>query len=321
MQIGLVTASHYVGEREVAWRIQVAGERLGWNVVLDEEAGFRIKDQKLDWVICMLPKNAYFNPHCPNYLTVFHPFHYLNEQRRFKSFYEKYDGYLLTIPDRETLEKGLQEKKKEFHHVRFYPTVYAIPYQKVALNDLVVMIPVWGNRREDPKFVTLYTLLNQSGFTKFYGARPLAELDSQNYMGSIPFDGISVIKVLQQHGIALVIHSEIHNIEAIPSPRIFEAAAASTVIISDENPFVKKHFGDSVFYIDINTTGENIFNQIQAHIQTILKNPKRALRKAKKAHRIFIDNFTMEQQLLQLQAMHQKIISKMHKEQFLNLGN
>lgn len=310
LQMGLITSSSYVGDREVAWRIKIAGERLGWTIFMDESNGNQIVNQKLDLVICMLPDNQFFNLFCPNYLMVFHPFSYLDEQRRFKPFYEKYDGYLLTINDRETLQSALELKNKEFHYIPFYPTVYSVPYQELTLNDLVIMIPVWSNRLTDPKFKTLYKLLSQAGFAKFYGVNPNKDIVPENYMGAIPFDGISVIHVLQQHGIVLVFHSDIHNEECIPSARIFEAAAASTVIISDENPFVKKHFGDSVFYIDTSMSTESIFSQVQKHLKTIWQDPKRAQEMAKKAHQIFIDNFTMENQLLQLEELHQKVMSK-----------
>lgn len=319
IRVGLVTSSDYVGDREVAWRIKITGEKLGWKVYIDEKEGVELQHKKLDWVICMLPDHKLFHASCPNYLMVFHPFFYLDSERKFNSHYLKYDGYLLTINDRKTLKAGLKKKNKDFHHVHFYPTIYSIPYKKLSLNNLVVMIPVWGNRLADPKFGELYQLLNQSGFAKFYGVNKNKNVDPQNYMGSIPFDGVSVIKTLQQHGIVLVFHSDIHNQESIPSARIFEAAAASTVIISDENPFVKKHFGDSVFYIDTTQSGENIFKQIQGHISTIFNDPKKALKMAKKAHEIFEKEFTMERQLLNLLDMHKKVpLKKKYKSKKKN---
>lgn len=119
--IGIVTSSAYVGERETALRIKIAAENLGWTAYLDENEGSEIQYLKLDWVICMLPKNKFFNPFCPNYLLVFHPHGYLDKKRQFLQFYEKYDAYLLTINDRETLAHSLKLKNKEFHFVPFIP--------------------------------------------------------------------------------------------------------------------------------------------------------------------------------------------------------
>lgn len=308
IKMGIITSSHYVGDREIAWRIKIAGEKLGWKVFIDEEEGRRLKYHELDWVICMLPDNNISDLPCPNYLMVFHPFNYLDEKRNLKPFYTKYDGYLLTINDRENLKEGLKQIGKEFHHVRFYPTIYRLPFQKPTVKDLVVMIPVWGNRLADPKFGNLYHLLSLSGFVKFYGKSLSPDIDPKTYMGSIPFDGSSVINVLKQHGMVFVFHSEAHNKDAIPSGRIFEAAASSSVIIADQNPFVKKHFGDSVFYVDTRESAENIFKQIETHVMTILQNPEMAQNMAMKAHQTYIGNFTMENQLLQLKAMHRKVM-------------
>ncbi len=127
-------------------------------------------------------------------------------------------------------------------------------------------------------------------------------------MGPIPFDGSSVIDVLQQYGIVLILHSDIHNAEGIPSSRIFEAAAASTVIISDKNPFVEKHFKDSVFYIDTSLSMEEICCQILEHLENIYTNPKKAQMMAKIAHQIFSNNFEMSNQLLALYSLNQKIL-------------
>lgn len=306
--MGIVTASNYVGDRETAWRIKIAGENLGWTVFLDEDEGRTIHNKKLDFVICMLPNNNFFNPHCPNYQMIFHPYWYLDEQRRIVSFYEQYDGYLLTINDRESLAAGFNNKK--FHYIPFYPSVHGIPYRSLELNNLVTMIPVWGERLNDEKYRKLYRMLSQTGFVKFYGVHKNEHIIAQGYEGAIPFDGVSVIDILQKHGIVLVLHSEIHNQECIPTSRIFEAAAASTVIICDENPFVKQHFGDSVFYIDTTLAAEDIFDQIQAHLQTIALNPEKALEMAKRGHQIFTENFTMEEQLLRLEVLNQRVISR-----------
>ena len=304
IRIGIVTDAYYCGEREVAWRIKRAAESLGWHAILDENKGRNIRRREdLDWVICLLPSNRYHNQFCNNYLTIFHPFNYLDFEGHLKSFYNKYDGYLLTIQN----SSLFKNREKESHCIQFYPTTQTIPYERVSLQELVTTLPAWSNRKSDTKYRQLYSLLGKSGFTKFYGLDPDPELLQAGYMGTLPFDGISVIRALQRHGITLILHSDIHNSVGIPSPRIFEAAAASTAIISDENSFVKEQFGDSVFYIDVSLPAEAIYKQIQNHMTSILADPEKALEMAARAHQIFVDHFLMTDQLLQLEAMHQKI--------------
>jgi hypothetical protein len=308
-RIGIISDYQYCGEREIAWRIKRAAESLGWEAFLDEHQGRKIaKIKNLDWTISLVP-STYPRPRGLNYLTVFHPLGFLDSEKKMHSFYESFDGYLLTVKP-EFLEGVFRSDSKRVFSIPFYPTTQPVPYKKVPLNYLVTLFPVWGDRISQQKYKTLYRLLSQSGFVKFYGPKDNEGIIQEGYMGPLPFDGISVIGALQKHGIALVMHSSMHREESIPSGRIFEAAAASTVIISDENPFVKKHFGDTVYYIDVNLTAEEIFRQITERMEEIFRDPEKALEKAKQSHQIFTDNFQMSDQLLSLQSLHKKILNK-----------
>jgi len=308
LRIGITSGANYCGEREVGWRIKIAAENLGWQAVLDESHGRQLQNEEdLDFVICLLPKNPHFVTGCPNYLTIFHPFNYLDDERQLLPFYEKYDGYLMTIYDRKNLADQLALKNKEFHALTFFPTIQAYPYQRLELKSLMMMIPVWGNRLSDEKFQELYNRLSKTGFARFYGINRNQKIIEHGYAGQLPFDGVSVVAALQDNGIVLVIHSDIHNSEGIPTSRIFEAAAASAVIISDENPFVKEHFGSSVFFIDTTKSAEEICMQIQEHLNTIYLDPQKAWDMAKEAHDIFIENFEMSKQLQQIEKMHQQL--------------
>lgn len=308
IRIGIISNSSYCGERELGWRIKLAAESLGWQVVLDEKEGCKLRKIKgLDWVICLTPNNKRLYRNAPNYITIFHPFNYLDSQGTLVPFYEKYDGYLMTIKKPEKFENNFKSKHKQLFSVPFYPSLQYVDYQEVSLNNLMTMIPVWSNRLIDEKFKQLYKKLSQSGFTKFYGVHENRDIIEQGYMGTIPFDGSSVINILQRHGITLIFHSDIHNQEGIPSCRIFEAAAASTVIISDENAFIKEHFGDTVLYVNTSLSTEEIYLQIKNHMDWIQQHPQEAVIMAKKAHEIFTAHFLMNDQLLKINALNEKI--------------
>lgn len=304
-RIGIISDATFCGEREVGWRIKKAAESLGWEVFLDEKKGRILRKIKnLDWVICVVPRYKSIQLKCPTYLTIFHPFSFLDEEGKLLPLHEKYDGYLLTIDPPEGFESNLKALKKEPFHLPFYPTVQNIEYKKLSPNELTTMIPVWGNRLNDEKFKKLYASLGKSGFARFYGINENPDIIHEGYMGKVPFDGSSLINAIQKHGIVLVFHSDIHNKNKIPSARIFEAAAASAVIISDENSFVKKHFGDSVYYVDTSQPSNEIYMQIEKHIAEIQQNPEKALKMAQQAHQIFEDHFLMTHQLQNIQSIY-----------------
>jgi hypothetical protein len=302
-RIGIVSDIDLCGERELGYRIQIAAESLGWEAVLDERRGCRLKRQKpFDFVIHLIPNNPRMIPKCHNYLAIFDPINCLSEQGELLPFYHKYDGFLLTIAPEENLFRSLKNPS----WIPFYPTTQTIPYKKNALNHLTTAIPVWGNRLKSQKFKELYSSLSKTGFFRFYGTKENTAHLTDGYMGLLPFDGASMINALSQHGITLIFHSDVHNQAKIPSARIFEAAAASSVIICDENEFVKTHFKDAVFYVDTEQSSQEIFSQIERHMQEIRQHPEVALEKAKRAHEILEENFSMTSQLLKLKEMNDK---------------
>jgi phosphoglycerol transferase len=115
---------------------------------------------------------------------------------------------------------------------------------------------------------------------------------------------------MKKAGVALVLHSGSHLRSHTITSRIFEAAAASCVIICDEHKFVKDNFGDSVLYIDVTKSPEEIFKQIDTHMQWILANPEKAIELARRSHKIFVDNFTLEKEVDKIKKFYDRIVAE-----------
>ncbi len=148
------------------------------------------------------------------------------------------------------------------------------------------------------------------GPEEFGGVKPWEGYKS--YQGSIDFDGKSLIKVINQCGISLVISSNEHRKEGAASSRIYESAAAGAVIITDDNPFVKQIFGDSVLYFNYDyDSANNNFLAIMAHYRWILNNIDKAKDKALKAQNIIRNDYTLEKCL-------NNIIKTDHQNKLLN---
>ena len=143
----------------------------------------------------------------------------------------------------------------------------------------------------------LFKLLDSHPNVHFYGPRKYSGIEPwtgfSNYKGDIPLDGRSVIEKISQCGIALCISSLAHLNYGLVSNRVFEAAAAGAVIISDENEFVKRHFGDSVYYIDTRDQ-QTAFRQITQIIDAINADPDAALCRAHQSHRIFREQLSLD---------------------------
>ena len=95
------------------------------------------------------------------------------------------------------------------------------------------------------------------------------------YKGEIPFDGLSLGKVMQKYGAVLALSSPAHLKSQTSSGRVFEGFAAGVPVISDNNSHVRKLFGDLAYYFQGDNDAEKA-ESISAVFENILSNPKEA---------------------------------------------
>lgn len=287
------------GEFYFATRLESACRNIDWQIDIFDIENCDIENKSYDFVINLVP-GAYKKPNCKNYMALFHPeHHYFDMEGHLAEPYRFYDGYLITYP--------FDMFKDPFPCMRWYPTVHQTEFQIVEPRYIFHICAAWGNRLSDPKFQHLLNLLDKEPFVHFYGNPYFGIVYPKSFQGEIPYDSHSLFQVAAQDGVTLILHSAEHNRLGLPSGRIFEAAASSTVIISDDNSFVKDNFGDSVLYIDTTVDASSIFQQIQDHWNWIQQNQTEALRKAKQAHFIYREHFLLEDQLLKLGEYHDQI--------------
>jgi len=186
-----------------------------------------------------------------------------------------------------------------------YPSVYSTNFIPLTYNNLFYCGDTWDKLRNSDKYHNIMTTLEAKGYLQVYGMANKWEFLKSAYKGYVAANGYSLIEKMQQAGVTLILHSYYHLKDAIPTSRIFEAAAASTVIISDRNKFIEQEFGDCVLYIDITQSAEQVSGEIDNHMQWIKDHPDKARELARCAHQIFHDRFTFEQQLLNVAAMQE----------------
>lgn len=306
----------FKGEISFAYRIKSACKNIDWEAdVIDSQNPGELANHNYDFVINLVP-GAYKHPNCKNYLAIFHPkHHYFNKKKFLKSYYRSYDGYLLTYtPGSNGKGKKDFANSDRFPYMLWYPTVPKQEYRVTDPSYLFYICCTWGNRYVDAKFRQLLTFLDKEPYTRFYGSPKVKSLYPRSYQGTIPYEDASFYEIAAQAGVSLVLHSAEHNAYGLPSGRIFEAAASSTVIICDQNSFVRGHFGDAVLYINTEESSLSIYNQIQHHLNWIRENKSAALEKAKRAHSIYMEKFLLEDQLLRLGEFHDQLSKQPPKD-------
>lgn len=158
----------------------------------------------------------------------------------------------------------------------------------------------------------LFRLLDGTGKVKFFGPEKVEAWGGirpwdgyQCYQYSIPFDGFSILKEINDCGIYLVLSSDIHRRAGSATNRTYEACAAGAVIISDDNPFMQKNFRDAALFIQYNKNDpEDTFRQLMEKYEWIVGHKEEALRMAERAQRIFLERFAVDLQLRNIISAH-----------------
>ncbi len=131
----------------------------------------------------------------------------------------------------------------------------------------------------------------------FYGPEKLEEISPwegfTSYKGEIPFDGVSMSQVMRDYGAVLALSSPAHMRSRTSSSRVFEGIAAGVPVISDENPHVRDHFGDTVYYFGGTTEAERAASIADA-LKRIHDAPEEARRRVQKAQELMVSSYCFE---------------------------
>lgn len=298
-----------VAETELARRMCLAGEKLGWEII-EVGSSSIIKSFKPDFVLALhfsTPKVTGF----PTYGCMWNPVSFFkewdNKDKALKNILS-YDGYLSSSPQIDTWIKDILygTGKVSFICPDFYTSCHQTIYKQPQIkNPRLVYI---GTNWDGLRYEELFKRLDKEHYMDVYGSSEAWNYLRSSHKSSLPFDGESVIGTLNNAGIGLCLHKQQHIDEAVPSMRIFEIVASGAIAICQYHPFVKKAFGDSVLYIDSNLSFIEQVNQISKHVKWIKDNQLKAMEMSLQAHQIFTEKYSLENLLLNIVPYHQKII-------------
>ena len=311
------------GEKESIARMKIASERLGWECyACSSNPSFWKKHllrNPIQRVIDAVKPDFTLNFQCKdrfaegiNFVSLASGVHlYFGEEGTLDAKkLTAFDGFLPTFQEIDLLKEQVARLGIPFHGMVWLFTCPFQPYQELEPKRLFYCGSNWDKTRKGMEYRQLFTLLDESKEVDIYGPSNAWQFLNNNYRGSLPFDGTSLMRKMQEAGIVLILHSDSHIKGNSPTGRIFEAAAASCVIISDLHPFVMKEFGDSVLYVDQTQDPSALMKQIESRLEWIRSNPQKAKEMARLAHQIFEECFTLEKQLLRLYEIYQDILQK-----------
>jgi hypothetical protein len=192
------------------------------------------------------------------------------------------------------------DPKRDGPHFRFYPTVSGPMLEPTVGDRKLLYVGINWERlaKKAGRHEGLLSLLDKTGDLRIYGPKVFGGMEVwhgyTSYVSSVPFDGVSIVRLIHQAGISLVLSSSAHLQSEMMSCRIFESAAAGAAIICDQNPFARRFFGDSLLYIDTSLPPEETYGQVQYHLDWIKSEPEKARQMAQRAQEIFRENFRLD---------------------------
>lgn len=300
-------AGQWVAETELSRRLYLAAVGLGWEAA-EVHTAADLKAVQPDFVIALhnnSPKLAEY----PTYGCMWNPPAFFEGTERYVKQVLTYDGYLTSSKaiDR-WLHHLLYTTPKPFFTAPFYTSCPRCSYLPPQLEQPQLMY--LGSNWDGSRFQDLFERLDSLDYMAIYGNPDGWRYLTSAYRGTLPYDGESVLKALNQAGVGLCLHRAEHRQAALPSMRIFEIVAAGAVAICGEHPFIRDAFGDSVFYINPEDGSAKQVDRISDYMQWIRQNPQAAVEMSAAAHDIFLRQFTLEKLLADLVPHHQALMER-----------
>lgn len=296
-------------EREFISRVHIAGAALGWEVS-DAVTSDDILACKPDMVLV----THEFSPKLtsiPTIGVIWSPTSYFEDDPVRLRNILSYDGCLVATPELRSWATDFFARHRKIapiSHFNFLPTAInqGVPAQ---ITDPVLFYAGvhWDRKRHG----SLFSHLDGQCPLRIFGKPEQWKGKTQNYVGTLPFDGTGVVTAIANCGITLALHTEAHRKANVPSMRLFEGAAAGAVVIADRMPFSEAHFGDTVLWVNVEKPAKDVAQQIIDHVDWVRNNPTEAKDLAMRANSVFVDDFDLKDQLRFLPKFLEEVVQSM----------
>jgi hypothetical protein len=293
-------------ETELSRRISLAAQHIGWEAV---EFGNSedIKQYDPDFVLALHFRTPKLTPY-PTYGCLWHPLVFVETESEFIRNILSYDGFLSSsITTDQWIKDRLYNTPKKHFIAPFFTSCNRTTYQKPVLDT--PHIAYIGTNWDGERYKELFLGLEAQNCSRIYGSQAGWAYLRSSYLGSLPFDGVSVLNALNQAGVGLCLHREEHTYEGVPSMRIFETVASGAIAICGEHAFIRQQFKDTVLYLDNSLSTAEQIAQILDHLAWIKTHPEQTMEMSREAHRIFVDRFCLEALLTHLEPPHQNLLN------------
>jgi phosphoglycerol transferase len=309
MKIGFLNPWQNAAENQCFQSLAIAAMRIGHELVHCANS-IEVAAHAPDFVLAggsIQPKlndvHHYAIIHAPRDLYLTHHAHYNNILTC--------DGYL-------TISDSLARFIRDLTFVAGRPQeagFYFLTCQRLDIRaDLPTLIAssrlkitYCGTNWDAHRAALIALLARHEGVEVFGPEHSWAGLDRKAYGGMLPFDGVSVQKKYAENGIGLCLLSDEHCRDDVISNRVFEVTSVGAIAVCPDIPWLRRNFGDSVYYIDQSLPHPYLVRQILLRREEIYRDPAAAAEKARHAREIFERHFAAEILLGNAVAYHDRV--------------
>lgn len=284
---------HPVAERELALRLAMAVERLGWEASIQTRSA-EVEAFDPDAVINLYPEAA---PKLTEHVWLGCAWNPVSLVARLTPparagaarHLPAQDGYLVSGPQLEAHLEGLRPDapRRPFHPSS--PRSHLCP--GIGPDSRLFYV---GSNWDGQRYPSLLKQLAGAGVLALHGTAERWSHLEEAWQGPLPFDGQAVIKAAQHWGMGLCLHLPQHRAEGVPNMRVFELAAAGALIIADRHPFIEQWFGDRVLYVNTDGGEAAAAESILAQVAWARAHPHIARAMATEAQAVFNQHLCLE---------------------------
>jgi len=232
---------------------------------------------------------------------------------QFKSFLNEVDGFLCSFKEISTLKDNIT-LNHPYEAIPFSAYLLTDEYFYISPKKIITIGNNWDPLRKSEKYKDFFRLLDRDNIISVYGPERSWNFIQKSWKGYLEPGSYEISQAVKDHGISLILHSQMHINNGLITTRVLEAASCGSVIISDRNPAVIKHFGNNILYFDHTASADEIYKQIRAHYDWILSHPEEAKKMTEANHEVFLKKFTAEKGIIDVAKMHEYILAKERKE-------
>jgi hypothetical protein len=221
------------------------------------------------------------------------------------SFLREADAFLdlnyFATGDKFFLEEAIKKNGKKAPVISGILIIHQTEYDFAEPKEMILSGSLWGANRGSIRMSEVLRRFGNEGRLFAYGPERYLQHLEKGYVKNQGLEDMSdkenIIPLHKKHGISIVVHNFDHLMGHVPTTRIAESVAAGSIVISDHHPFIQKHLGDNVLYFDSFKTADEMYQEINSHLEWIKANPARVKEKTKRAYEIFMQNFSTEVQI------------------------